>query len=380
MTDKTLKLPEAGQWPDKLVAPALIAGAVLTTIGFLMAFFTVAPVGGATVNGAELIGDVMVSQKMLLSQKIFYFHMPVAITSFLALGFGCYYAVRFLMTKNRRFDTCSRICLEIALLFVVLTMITGEMWTRFEWGVWWSWEPRLTTYLILMLIVIAYFVLRSSVDEPERRATFAAVVAIIATTDVPICFMITRLIPSSIHPVVLREGGMSPEMGLCVGLCGIDGALFQAKQLDPELGLVGKLTKVDPVLVQDALDAGYIPVIASVAQGTDQDTLYNVSADTAASKLAVALGAERLLLLTNQRGILAKPGEESSLIPELQLSQVPALVKDGVISGDMIARVDCCVEAARSGVKSSTVLDGTIPHAILLELLSDAGVGTMLKN
>ena len=167
---------------------------------------------------------------------------------------------------------------------------------------------------------------------------------------------------------------------LCVGLCGIDGALFQAKQLDPELGLVGKLTKVDPVLVQDALDAGYIPVIASVAQGTDQDTLYNVSADTAASKLAVALGAERLLLLTNQRGILAKPGEESSLIPELQLSQVPALVKDGVISGDMIARVDCCVEAARSGVKSSTVLDGTIHHAILLELLSDAGVGTMLKN
>ncbi|MCI9495573.1 MAG: cytochrome c biogenesis protein CcsA [Adlercreutzia mucosicola] len=221
MSSKTLKLPEAGQWPDKLVAPALIAGAVLTTIGFLMAFFCVAPVGGATVNGAELIGDVMVSQKMLLSQKIFYFHMPVAITSFLALGFGCYYAVRFLMTKNRRFDTCSRICLEIALLFVVLTMITGEMWTRFEWGVWWSWEPRLTTYLILMLIVIAYFVLRSSVDEPERRATFAAVVAIIATIDVPICFMITRLIPSSIHPVVLREGGMSPEMGLCVGLCAL---------------------------------------------------------------------------------------------------------------------------------------------------------------
>ena len=150
-----------------------------------MAFFYVAPVGGAAVNGAELIGDAMVSQKMLLSQKIFYFHMPVAITSFLALGFGCYYAVRFLMTKNQRFDTCSRICLEIALLFVVLTMITGEMWTRFEWGVWWSWEPRLTTYLILMLIVIAYFVLRSSVDEPERRATFAAVVAIIATIDVP---------------------------------------------------------------------------------------------------------------------------------------------------------------------------------------------------
>ncbi|TGY74344.1 cytochrome C assembly protein [Enterorhabdus sp. NM05_H27] len=169
----------------------------------------------------EMIGGKMVSNKLLLSQKIFYFHMPVAITSFLALGFGCYYAVRFLMTKNRRFDTCSRICLEIALLFVVLTMITGEMWTRFEWGVWWSWEPRLTTYLILMLIVIAYFVLRDSVDEPERKGTFSAVVAIIATVDVPICFMVTRLIPSSLHPEVLREGGLTPEMGLCVALCGV---------------------------------------------------------------------------------------------------------------------------------------------------------------
>lgn len=213
MTDKKLKLPEAGQWPDKLVVPALIAGAVLSTIGFLMAFFYVAPVGGAAVNGAELIGDVMVSQKMLLSQKIFYFHMPVAITSFLALGFGCYYAVRFLMTKNQRFDTCSRICLEVALLFVVLTMITGEMWTRFEWGVWWSWEPRLTTYLILMLIVIAYFVLRSSVDEPSAAPPSPAVVAIIATIDVPICFMITRLIPSSHSPRGAARGRYEPRDG-----------------------------------------------------------------------------------------------------------------------------------------------------------------------
>jgi heme exporter protein C len=163
----------------------------------------------------------MVNKKMLLSQKIFYFHMPVAITSFVALAFGCYYSIRFLMTKQQRFDTCARICLEVALLFVVMTMATGEMWTRFEWGVWWSWEPRLTTYLVLMLIVIAYFVLRSSIDEPERCATLSAVVAIIATIDVPICFMITRLVPSSIHPVVLREGGMTAEMGLCVAMCAI---------------------------------------------------------------------------------------------------------------------------------------------------------------
>ena len=219
MTDKKLKLPEAGQWPDKLVVPALIAGAVLSTVGFLMAFFYVAPVGGAAVNGAELIGDVMVSQKMLLSQKIFYFHMPVAITSFIALAFAGYYAVRFLMTKNRRFDTCSKIAMEVALLFVACTMITGDLWTRFEWGVWWTWDPRLTTYLILMLIIIAYFILRNAIDEPERRATYGAVLAIIALIDVPICFMVTRLIPSSIHPVVVREGGMSGDMGITLMFC-----------------------------------------------------------------------------------------------------------------------------------------------------------------
>ena len=220
-TKKALKLPEAGQWPDRIAPAVLVAGAVLSTIGFLLAFLWASPVNGAAVNGVEMIGGQMVTSVLLLSQKIFYFHMPVAITSFIALAFAGYYAVRFLMTKDRRFDTCSKIAMEIALLFVACTMITGDLWTRFEWGVWWSWEPRLTTYLILMLIVIAYFVLRSSVDEPERRATFAAVVAIIATIDVPICFMITRLIPSSIHPVVLREGGMSPEMGMCVGLCAL---------------------------------------------------------------------------------------------------------------------------------------------------------------
>ncbi|MDO4290724.1 MAG: cytochrome c biogenesis protein CcsA [Eggerthellaceae bacterium] len=218
MSTKPCKLPEAGQWPDRAAPIALIVGAVLTTAGFLMAFLVVPPVGGATVNGAELIGDAVVSNKLLMSQKIFYFHMPVAMVSFCALAFAAYYCVRFLMTREQRFDTCARIAMEISLLFVVMTMITGEMWTRFEWGVWWTWEPRLTTYLVLMLIVIAYLVLRNMIDEPERRATFAAVVGIIAFVDVPICLMITRLIPSSIHPVVVREGGMTPEMGLCVGL------------------------------------------------------------------------------------------------------------------------------------------------------------------
>ena len=218
MKDKKVKLPEAGQWPDRLVVPALAAGAVLTTVGFLMAFFYAAPVNGAALDAPELVGDVMVTHQQLLSQKIFYFHMPVAIVSFIVLVFAAYYAIRFLMTREQRFDTCSRVAMEISLLFVIFTMVTGDLWTRFEWGVWWTWEPRLTTYLILMLIIIAYFVLRNAVDEPEKRATFASVLSIIALVDVPICFMITRLIPSSVHPVVAREGGMAPDMAITVTL------------------------------------------------------------------------------------------------------------------------------------------------------------------
>ena len=216
MTKKKVRVPEAGQWPDKLAVPALAAGAVLTTAGFLMAFLYAAPVNGAALDAPELVGDVMVTHQQLLSQKIFYFHMPVAIVSFVALVFAAYYAIRFLTTREARFDTCSRVAMEISLLFVVFTMISGDLWTRFEWGVWWTWEPRLTTYLILMLIVIAYFVLRNAVDDSERRATYASVISIIALVDVPICFMITRLIPSSVHPVIAREGGMAPDMAATV--------------------------------------------------------------------------------------------------------------------------------------------------------------------
>ena len=215
---RQVKLPEAGQWPDRVVVPALVAGAALTTVGFLMAFLWAAPVNGAEVNAPELVNGVMVTHQQLLSQKIFYFHMPAAIVSFAALAVAAYYGIRFLMTREQRFDTCSRTAMEIALLFVVFTMITGDLWTRFEWGVWWTWEPRLTTYLILMLIVIAYFVMRGAVDDPERRATYSGVISIIALVDVPICFMITRLIPSSVHPVVAREGGMAPDMAATVAL------------------------------------------------------------------------------------------------------------------------------------------------------------------
>lgn len=167
--------------------------------------------------------------------------------------------------------------------------------------------------------------------------------------------------------------------GKAVGLCGMDGGLFQAVQLDEKYGLVGEVTQVcaDPVV--NCLESGCIPVVSTVALGMDQDTAYNINADTAAAKLAVALGAKRLLLLTDVRGLLLNPKDESTLIQELNVSAVPGLVKDGVISGGMIPKVDCCVEAVRSGVHSTVILDGRIPHSILIELLSDEGIGTLLK-
>ena len=169
--------------------------------------------------------------------------------------------------------------------------------------------------------------------------------------------------------------------GKAVGLCGLDGGMIQAKQLDESHGLVGEIVKVDASMVVSALDNCYIPVVAPVAQGMDGPAAsYNVSTDTAASKLAVALEAEKLIFLTGVRGLLRDPADENTLSPELQLSSVPALMREGVIAGDMVRPVDCCVHAVRSGVTSAVILDGRVPHCLLTELLTDAGVGTMLTN
>ena len=168
--------------------------------------------------------------------------------------------------------------------------------------------------------------------------------------------------------------------GRAVGLCGLDGALFQARMRDEKYGLVGDIAKVDAAMVASALNSGYIPVVAPVAQGMDDQVSYNLNSDTAAARLAVALEAEKLVLLTGARGLLRDPADESTLIPELQLSSVPALVRDGTISGPMVHKVDCCVDSVRSGVGSAVILDGRVSHSLLTELLTDAGVGTMLTN
>ena len=168
--------------------------------------------------------------------------------------------------------------------------------------------------------------------------------------------------------------------GQAIGLCGMDGQLFQAVQLDPKYGLVGKITGVNPEPVENALMSGYIPVVSTVAQGMDADTAYNINADTAAAQLAVALRAEKLILLTDIRGLLRDPHDEDTLIHVLHTYDVPELVAKGVISGGMIPKMECCVDAISGGVERVHILDGRIPHSILIELLSDKGIGTMLKK
>ena len=168
--------------------------------------------------------------------------------------------------------------------------------------------------------------------------------------------------------------------GRAVGLCGMDGQLFQAEQMDEKYGLVGRITGVNPEPVKNALEHGYIPIGSTVAQGVDADTAYNINADTAAAKLAEALGAEKLILLTDVRGLLRDPKDESTLIHVVRTREVPALVEEGIISGGMIPKMQCCVDAIHGGVERVHILDGRIPHSILIELLSDEGIGTMMKK
>lgn len=166
--------------------------------------------------------------------------------------------------------------------------------------------------------------------------------------------------------------------GRAVGLSGLDGGLFQAKKLDDVHGCVGELTAIRPEIVTDVLDKGYIPVISSVAQGVDAACSYNINADTAAAELAIALAAEKLILLTDVRGVLRDPSDESTLIAQAHPSDIPVLVKEGIIKGGMIPKIDCCVKAVRSGVHRTNILDGRIPHSILIEMFSDEGSGTMI--
>ena len=165
--------------------------------------------------------------------------------------------------------------------------------------------------------------------------------------------------------------------GKAMGLCGLDGDLSKAKQLNPDLGFVGDITEIDPDPINTALNNGYIPVVSTVASGKNGE-VFNINADTAAARIAAEMGAANLILLTDIKGLLEDKDDDSTLIRVVGVSEVPYLKNQGIISGGMIPKIDCCVEAVRRGVKKTNIIDGRIPHSILIELLTDIGAGTMI--
>ena len=167
--------------------------------------------------------------------------------------------------------------------------------------------------------------------------------------------------------------------GHAVGLSGIDGGILEANMKNEALGFVGEITKVRTRPIEDLLEKNYIPVISTIASDRQGNT-FNINGDTAAASIAGALGAERLIMMTDIAGLLMDKDDPSTLIPNVTVSEAKKLYESGVISGGMIPKVDCCIEALEKGVNNVVIMDGRIPHSILMELLTDEGAGTMVMK
>jgi len=177
----------------------------------------------------------------------------------------------------------------------------------------------------------------------------------------------------SLTDLICRNGGKA------IGICGQDGHLLKCEKQDEKLGFVGKITDIDSSVITNLLDLGYIPVVSTVGYD-DEGNIYNINADTAAAAIAGALNAENLILMTDTRGLLENKDDPDSLIKKVYVSDIPALVKQGIISGGMIPKIECCKEAIRRGVKKAVIIDGRVYHSILIEILSDEGSGTMFEG
>ena len=167
--------------------------------------------------------------------------------------------------------------------------------------------------------------------------------------------------------------------GRAVGVSGVDGGIIEATMKDEALGYVGEITKIRPKAILDLLEKGYIPVVSTVA-GDKQGNTYNINGDTAAAHIAGALNAERLIMMTDIAGVLMDKDDPSTLIPHLTVAEAKGLYDSGIIAGGMIPKVDCCIEALEHGVENVIIMDGRIPHSILMELLTDEGAGTMVTK
>lgn len=188
--------------------------------------------------------------------------------------------------------------------------------------------------------------------------------------------VLTGKLNKDICGILLQEGGKA------VGLSGVDSGLLRAKKIDKngvDLGFVGEVTEVHPQIIQSLLDEGFIPVVSTVALGETGDmNRYNINADTAAAKIAVALKAEKFVQLTNVPGVLKDIDDPHSLIPRIHIEDVQGFIDDGTIAGGMIPKIECCMLARRGGVPRTHIIDGRVPHSLLIEMFSDRGIGTMI--
>ena len=167
--------------------------------------------------------------------------------------------------------------------------------------------------------------------------------------------------------------------GKAMGISGMDGRLIQAKMKDKQLGYVGSITGVNIGPVMDLLEKGYIPVVSTLGCDSEGNT-YNINGDTAAAFIAGALGAERLIMMTDIAGVLRDKNDPNTLIPELTISEAVKLFEENIIAGGMIPKVECCIDAINRGVDRVIIMDGRVPHSILMEILTDEGAGTMVRN
>lgn len=195
-------------------------------------------------------------------------------------------------------------------------------------------------------------------------------------TDEETIDIVTMVLAGKVNKYLVKE--LNRAGGRAIGLSGLDANMIEALPLNPELGYVGSITDINTDVILDALDMGYIPVISTV--GSDAaGNVYNINADTAAARIAGALEAEKFIAMTDIKGVLKDKNDPTTLMKSINVSELKQLEKQGIIDGGMIPKVECCVEAIRRGVKNVVIIDGRVPHSILIEVLTDEGVGTMFK-
>ena len=195
-------------------------------------------------------------------------------------------------------------------------------------------------------------------------------------TDLETVDVVTQVLAGKLNKNLVKQLNLAG--GRAIGLSGLDAGLLTATKVDPELGFVGQMTDINPNVIFDALNLGYIPVVSTIGYD-NEGNVYNINADTAAARIAGALGAEKFIAMTDIKGVLKDKNDPTSLMQTINVSEIKQLAKLGIIDGGMVPKVACCEEAIRRGVNNVVIIDGRVPHSILIEVLTDEGVGTQFK-